>query len=80
MQIGEVRQDVLKLKSRDILCGFLLLRDYHGGNSTSLLWGFVEWRTSNLSGCLLFLHSLNSPLSGLVLLGVRDKICLPDTR
>lgn len=38
-----------------------------------MLWGFVEWRTSNLSGCLLFLHSLNSPLSGSVLLGVRDK-------
>lgn len=52
---------------------FLLLRDYQGGNSTSVLWGFVEWRTSNLSGCLLFLHSLNSPLSGSVLLGVRDK-------
>lgn len=59
---------------------FLLLRDYQGGNSTSMLWGFVEWRTSNLSGCLLFLHSLNSPLSGSALLGVRDKICLPDIR
>ena len=43
---------------------FLLLGDYQGGNSTSVLWGFVEWRTSNLSGCLLFLYSLNTPLSG----------------
>lgn len=45
-----------------------------------MLWGFVEWRTSNLIGCLLFLHSLNSPLCGLALLGAIDKISLPDIR
>lgn len=76
---GEVRRRVLKKRSRDILCGFLLLGDYKGGNRTAALWGFVERHTSNLSGCLLFLSSLNT-LSGSGLLGVRDKICLPDIR